>query len=69
MKYLLINTDGYGISVMEYSILADAQAVMRKQYDDYGPSRQGFEEMSKISETDAILYTEETVHVWKIHEV
>lgn len=72
MKALLISTDGYSIQTQKYNSISEAQIAMAKEYKDAYPKQndESSEEMSSISEREAILYANgENVFVWSIIEM
>ena len=72
MKYLLIKTDGYSIETEGFLSEADCYKSMLDAYNAAKPEEwdESFEDMSYISETDAILYANgEEVFVWRIISV
>lgn len=72
MKALLISTDGYSIQTKKYDSIQEAQKIMSDEYKDAYPevNDESSEEMSSISERDAILYANgENVFVWSIVEI
>ncbi|RHB42136.1 hypothetical protein DW886_16600 [Enterocloster aldenensis] len=72
MKALLISTDGYSIQTKKCDSIQEAQKIMSDEYKDAYPevNDESSEEMSSISERDAILYANgENVFVWSIVEI
>lgn len=69
--YLLVKTDGYSIEYADYRSPEQAYEEMKKEYEDYTPkdTTEEVEEMSYISDSEAILYSGETVYVWRIIEI
>ncbi len=68
---LLVRTDGYSIEYADYQNLEQAYGKMRKEYEDYKPKDMNEEakEMSYINDHDAILWSGDTVYVWRIIEI
>lgn len=66
--YVLVRTDGFDINYQKPTTLEEAQKNMQDEYNKNVPDfwDESSEEMSSISDMDAILYANETVYVWKI---
>jgi hypothetical protein len=72
VKAILISTDGYSIQTKKCGSIQEAQDIMKREYRDAYPevNDESSEEMSSISEYDAILYANgENVFVWSIIEI
>lgn len=66
-RYMLIFTDGYKIKTNIYPTLEEARTAMKIAYDDYAVSSEpDLAEMSFLADSEAILYTDYDVFVWKI---
>lgn len=69
-KYLLISTDGYSIDTKDYSTLEEAEAAMKKAYDELSPQENNCKEDCWINKNSAILFANgENVYVWDIQKV
>lgn len=68
MKAILISTDGFSIETEEFSSVEEATEERNRQYDSYSVLP-GYEEVSYCGDSDACLYNETGVLVWRIIEV
>ena len=77
-KFLLFETDGYSISVDEFTTKEEANNEMKKRFNNRVPAgwdddwcenpSASEQEMSYISENDAIMYADGCdVYVWRIY--
>lgn len=68
MKAILISTDGFSIETEEFSSAEEAKEEMDRQYDSYSVLPE-YEEFSYCGDSDACLYNETGVLVWRVVEV
>ena len=68
MKAILISTDGFSIETEEFYSAEEAKEEMNRQYDSYSVLP-GYEEVSYCGDSDACLYNETGVLVWRVIEV